>query len=205
MRSSSGVSRACKIAGVLAVALVLAACARQAQPQQYGVGGEAPAEPGTSRDFAVNVGDVVHFEVDSSALTGEAQGILRNQARWLNQYPQYTVTVEGHADERGTREYNIALGAKRATAVKGFLAGQGVSAAPDAHHLLRQGAADRGLRRHLLLVAEQARPDGLEQSGHGGELIGRLKSGGWLSGLRPGRSQFGLKRRSKWMGARLCD
>ena len=129
MRLSGGVNRACKFAGVLAVALVLAACSRQLPPKQYGLGGEGPAEPGTSQDFAVNVGDVVHFTVDSSSLTGEAQGILRNQARWLNQYPQYTVTIEGHADERGTREYNLALGARRAIAVKGFLAQQGVSAA----------------------------------------------------------------------------
>ena len=128
MRLSGGVNRACRFAGVLAVALILAACARHGQPKEYGVGGEGPAEPGTSRDFAVNVGDVVHFESDSTALTGEAQGILRNQARWLNQYSQYTITIEGHADERGTREYNIALGARRATAVKGFLANQGVSA-----------------------------------------------------------------------------
>ena len=129
MRLSGGVNRACKLAGVLAVALVLAACSRQLPPKQYGLGGEGPAEPGTSQDFAVNVGDVVHFTVDSSSLTGEAQGILRNQARWLNQYPQYTVTIEGHADERGTREYNLALGARRAIEVKGFLAQQGVSAA----------------------------------------------------------------------------
>jgi peptidoglycan-associated lipoprotein len=129
MRLSGGVNRVCKFAGVLAVALVLAACSRQLPPKQYGLGGEGPAEPGSSQDFAVNVGDVVHFTVDSSSLTGEAQGILRNQARWLNQYPQYTVTIEGHADERGTREYNLALGARRAIAVKAFLAQQGVSAA----------------------------------------------------------------------------
>jgi peptidoglycan-associated lipoprotein len=129
MRFSGGVNRACKFAGVLAVALVLAACSRQMAPKQYGLGGEGPAEPGSSQDFAVNVGDLVHFTVDSSSLTGEAQGILRNQARWLNQYPQYTVTIEGHADERGTREYNLALGARRAIAVKAFLAQQGVSAA----------------------------------------------------------------------------
>ncbi len=127
MRLSGGISRACRFAGVIAVALILAACARHEQPKEYGVGGEGPAEPGTSRDFAVNVGDLVHFENDSSQLTGESQGILRKQARWLNQYAQYTVTIEGHADERGTREYNIALGAKRAMAVKGFLANQGVS------------------------------------------------------------------------------
>jgi peptidoglycan-associated lipoprotein len=109
--------------------VLLAACSReQLPPKQYGVGGEGPIAPGTSRDFAVNVGDVVRFEVDSSDLTPQAQTILNDQARWLNQYPQYTVTVEGHADERGTREYNIALGAKRATSVRSYLAGQGVTA-----------------------------------------------------------------------------
>lgn len=124
----SGVNRVCKVAGILAVALILAACSRHQQPREYGVGGQGPVTPGTARDFAVNVGDVVRFQVDSSALTGEAQNILRNQAIWLNQYPQYTVTIEGHADERGTREYNIALGARRATAVRTYLAQQGVSA-----------------------------------------------------------------------------
>ena len=129
MSVKGGVNRAFRIAGVLVVAIALAACSRaQQQPKEYGVGGEGPITPGTSRDFAVNVGDVVRFEVDSSSLTGEAQGILRNQAVWLNQYPQYTVTIEGHADERGTRDYNLALGARRATAVRGFLAQQGVSA-----------------------------------------------------------------------------
>ncbi len=129
MRWSPAVGRAGKFLGVVAFAFVLAACSRQTQPKQYGLGGEGPATPGTERDFAVNVGDVVHFQVDSSALTGEAQGILRNQARWLNDYSQYTVTINGHADERGTREYNLALGAQRATAVRSFLASQGVSAA----------------------------------------------------------------------------
>jgi peptidoglycan-associated lipoprotein len=130
MSVKGGITFAIRIAGVLVVAIALAACskAQQQQPREYGMGGEGPITPGTSRDFAVNVGDVVRFEVDSSQLTGEAQGILRNQAIWLNQYPQYTVTIEGHADERGTREYNIALGARRATAVRGYLAQQGVSA-----------------------------------------------------------------------------
>lgn len=128
MRWSGGIGRVCKFAGVVAIALVLAACSRQGQPKQYGLGGEGPVTSGTERDFAVNVGDVVHFQVDSPALTGEAQGILRNQARWLNQYPQYTITIQGHADERGTREYNLALGARRATSVRSFLASQGVNA-----------------------------------------------------------------------------
>jgi peptidoglycan-associated lipoprotein len=127
MRWSRGIGYACRFAGVVAIAIVLAACSSQQQPKQLGLGA-GPATPGTERDFAVNVGDVVHFEMDSSALTGEAQGILRNQARWLNQYPQYRVTIEGHADERGTREYNLALGARRAMSVRSFLASQGVSA-----------------------------------------------------------------------------
>jgi len=129
MRSSSLFRRAGKIAGVVALAILMAACSRQAQPKQYGLGGEGPATPGTERDFAVNVGDVVHFEVDSASLTGEAQGILANQANWLSQYPQYRVTIEGHADERGTREYNLALGARRANAVKEYLVSLGVSSA----------------------------------------------------------------------------
>ncbi len=128
MRWSSLFGRACKIAGVVALAVVMAACSRQAQPKQYGLGGEGQATPGTERDFAVNVGDVVRFEVDSASLTGEAQGILANQASWLSQYPQYRVTIEGHADERGTREYNLALGAKRAMAVRSYLASHGISA-----------------------------------------------------------------------------
>jgi peptidoglycan-associated lipoprotein len=129
MRWSHGVGRACMVAGIVGLAIMLAACSRQAQPKQYGLSGGGPATPGSEADFTSNVGDLVHFQVDSSSLTGEAQGILRNQARWLSQYPQYRVTVEGHADERGTREYNLALGARRAIAVRNFLASQGVSAA----------------------------------------------------------------------------
>lgn len=129
MRWSGGIGYACKIAGVVALALVLAACSRQ-QPKEYGLGAtDSVASPGSPQEFAVNVGDLVHFEEDSAALSGEAQGILRNQARWLNQYPQYTITIQGHADERGTREYNLALGARRAMSVRTFLAQVEVSAA----------------------------------------------------------------------------
>ena len=129
MGLNGGVNRVCRIAGVLAVAIILAACSRnQLPPKEYGVGSVDGATPGTAQDFTSNVGDVVHFEVDSSSLTGEAQGILQKQAVWLNQYPQYTVTIEGHADERGTREYNIALGARRAQAVRDYLASRGIHA-----------------------------------------------------------------------------
>ena len=128
MRWSGGVNRACTIAGVIAVVLLIAACSRS-QPKEYGLGNTGGvAKPGSPQEFAVNVGDLVHFQEDSSTLTGEAQGILRNQARWLSQYSQYTITIQGHADERGTREYNLALGARRAMAVRTFLAQVGVNA-----------------------------------------------------------------------------
>jgi peptidoglycan-associated lipoprotein len=71
----------------------------------------------------------VYFSTDSSELSMESQQTLTNQARWLKQYPEHPVTIEGHADERGTREYNIALGAKRAQAVRNFLVQQGINPA----------------------------------------------------------------------------
>lgn len=118
--------------GALGAALLLGGCAKEEQPELglNGAGGRGgPVTPGTQRDFAVNVGDLVYFSSDSSDLTPEAQATLQKQARWLGQYAQYTVTIEGHADERGTREYNIALGARRAQAVRNFLAQQGVGGA----------------------------------------------------------------------------
>src|SRR4029450_13801291 len=130
MRWNGGVGHACKVAGVVAIALLMAACARHGEPKEYGIGTTGSvAAPGSPQEFAVNVGDLVHFEEDSSALSGEARSILGHQASWLNQHPQYRVTIEGHADERGTREYNLALGARRAMAVKTFLASHGVNAA----------------------------------------------------------------------------
>ncbi len=130
MQWSGGISHACRIAGVLLLVAAAAACARKPQDQYAGVGGaEGPVTPGTARDFSVNVGDKVYFTTDSTSLSAEAQSTLRGQAKWLRQYPQFTITIEGHADERGTREYNIALGARRATAVRGYLAGLGVNPA----------------------------------------------------------------------------
>ncbi|XSG83445.1 MAG: peptidoglycan-associated lipoprotein Pal [Methyloligella sp. ZOD6] len=131
MRFNEVARRTGHIACVLTIAIILAACARQS-PKEYGangLGNAGPATPGSSQDFAQNVGDTVHFQTDSTNLTPQAQGILRNQARWLNQYPQYSITLQGHADERGTREYNIALGSRRATTVRNFLAQQGVNPA----------------------------------------------------------------------------
>jgi len=115
--------------GAIALLAVLAAGCANTSQDGAGLGpGYGPATPGSQRDFIQNVGDIVYFSTDSSELTPEAQQTLRGQARWLNQYPQYTVTIEGHADERGTREYNIALGARRANAVRNFLIAEGVSA-----------------------------------------------------------------------------
>ncbi len=115
---------------VLAVA-GLAACANQGpKPGQLtarGAGG--PVVPGTARDFSVNVGNIVYFTTDSADLTPDSQQTLRAQALWLNRYPQFTIRLEGHADERGTREYNLALGARRAEAVRRFLVTQGVNPA----------------------------------------------------------------------------
>src|SRR5262249_38054215 len=113
------------LCGAILIALALAACSDTPKPESEVGGRMSPATPGSARDFAVNVGDLVYFSTDSAELSPEAQQTLSNQARWLQQYAQYTITIEGHADERGTREYNIALGAKRATAVRAFLAQHG--------------------------------------------------------------------------------
>lgn len=86
------------------------------------------ALPGSAGDFAANVGDRVFFDSDSTELSANAQATLDKQARWLNQYARHSFTVEGHADERGTREYNFALGARRAEVTKDYLIAHGVSA-----------------------------------------------------------------------------
>ena len=105
--------------------------AEQPPPQAEGAPPpERPAGPvpGSERDFVVNVGDRVFFESDSTELTAQSVATLDKQAQWLQSYGQYSFTIEGHADERGTREYNIALGAKRAQTVRDYLASRGVSA-----------------------------------------------------------------------------
>jgi peptidoglycan-associated lipoprotein len=132
---------------VLGTSLVLAACARREEPlppppppatapvapptTDPGVG-TAPVTPsqvpGSRADFVAQSGsDRVLFDFDSYSLDSEARDILGRQAEWLNRYPNVRVTIEGHADERGTREYNLALGERRANAARNFLAAQGVS------------------------------------------------------------------------------
>jgi peptidoglycan-associated lipoprotein len=115
--------RGVKLAGVLALTLAAAGCANSgATTQAIGA-----ATPGSQQDFVVNVGDRVFFESDSSELTSQSIATLDKQAHWLQNYPQYAFIVEGHADERGTREYNIALGARRAQTVRDYLASHGVN------------------------------------------------------------------------------
>jgi peptidoglycan-associated lipoprotein len=85
--------------------------------------------PGSAEDLRVNVGDTVHFEYNKSDVRDDDRPTLQHQAAWLQKYPQIRVSIEGHCDERGTREYNLALGARRANAVKEYLVSLGVSSA----------------------------------------------------------------------------
>jgi len=117
--------RGIKFAALVMGVLAIAACAKQ-QPDQTAMGGAAT--PGSQQDFVVNVGDRVFFDTDSSELSPQARATLDKQAQWLNNYNRYAFTIEGHADERGTREYNIALGARRAQTVREYLISRGVQA-----------------------------------------------------------------------------
>lgn len=112
----------------LVAGLALSGCAsKKSIPNSAADLGLNNVAPGTSQDFTVNVGDRIFFDTDSSVIRADAQAILARQAQWLNKYGQYGITIEGHADERGTREYNLALGARRAAATRDFLVGRGVT------------------------------------------------------------------------------
>jgi peptidoglycan-associated lipoprotein len=102
-----------------AVLLTAAAC----QTTKTGAGGP---KPGSQEDLVANVGDRVFFDFDKYDLKADAQATLQRQAAWLKQYSANAVTIEGHCDERGTREYNLALGDRRANAVRDYLASQGI-------------------------------------------------------------------------------
>jgi peptidoglycan-associated lipoprotein len=100
-----------------------------AGPAAPGAAGAAAAyAPGSMEDFVAAAGDRVYFAYDSYELTPEAQAVLDAQAGWLGRYPNVRVIIEGNADERGTREYNLALGARRANSVRDYLQGRGVPA-----------------------------------------------------------------------------
>jgi peptidoglycan-associated lipoprotein len=115
------------LAAALALGLGLGACAHNNDNLAAGSGYGA-AGPGSIQEFNQTVGDRVFFDTDQTDLSPTAQATLDKQAAWLNQYNHYAFTIEGHADERGTREYNFALGARRAQAVHDYLAAKGVAA-----------------------------------------------------------------------------
>ncbi|WP_293679091.1 peptidoglycan-associated lipoprotein Pal [uncultured Phenylobacterium sp.] len=98
-------------------------------PEQGPVGQtQTGALPGSAQDFVVNVGDRVYFDTDSYEIRADAQPLLDAQAGWLRRYGSVQVRIEGNADERGTREYNLSLGARRANSVRDYLVGRGVTA-----------------------------------------------------------------------------
>ncbi len=131
-------STSLKFAALSAV-LVLGACTHKQEAVTTAPPPAAPAPPpapapvtssiipGSAEDLRVNVGDTVHFAFDQYNVEESDKGLLGRQAAWLQRYPAVRVTIEGHADERGTREYNLALGARRANAVREYLVSQGVS------------------------------------------------------------------------------
>jgi peptidoglycan-associated lipoprotein len=133
IRFSTSLKFAC-----LSAALLLGACThKQEAVQTAPPPAAAPAPmaaaptssiiPGSAEDLRVNVGDTVHFALNEYNVEDADKAVLGRQAAWLAKYPSVRVTIEGHADERGTREYNLALGARRANAVKEYLVSQGVS------------------------------------------------------------------------------
>jgi len=120
----------------VAAVVLLAACTTKPQAQAETPPGPMTTQsqstqstiiPGSAEDLRVNVGDTVHFAYNRSDIQDEDRGTLQRQASWLQRYPQIRVTVQGNCDERGTREYNLALGARRANSVKEYLVSLGVS------------------------------------------------------------------------------
>jgi len=120
----ASIIRGAKFAAVVVATLAIVGCAKHDEQSAAATA----AAPGSQQDFVVNVGDRVFFDTDSSELSDQARATLDKQAQWLNNYNRYAFTVEGHADERGTREYNIALGARRAETVREYLITRGIAA-----------------------------------------------------------------------------
>ena len=130
----SKISTVLKFAAVASV-LLLAACTNKPKavetappPNSMSSSTTSSIVPGSAEDLRVNVGDTIHFDYDAYNITDEGRSVLQRQAAWLAKYPSVRVTIEGHCDERGTREYNLALGARRANAAKEYLVSVGVSA-----------------------------------------------------------------------------
>ena len=123
---------ASKLLTAFAAMALLAACSSEPETAAAGGAGGAGAgaiRPGSQEDLRANVGDRVLFQSDSSVVSASERPVLERQARWMQQHSAVQVTVEGHADERGTREYNLALGQRRANAARDILVANGVSQA----------------------------------------------------------------------------
>lgn len=112
----------------MAAMVLIAACSSNTNDQQASAATTSVA-PGSVGDFRQNVGDRVFFDTDMSTINAEGRQTLNRQAEWLKKYGNYQVTIEGHCDERGTREYNLALGERRANSARQYLIAQGVPAA----------------------------------------------------------------------------
>ena len=120
-----------KLIGALSAVFLLAACETAGDSKNGANGSGSGSEytgPGSQGDLEANVGDRVFFALDSSVVSSEGQQTLDRQAAWLKTNGNVKVTLEGHADERGTREYNLALGERRASAAKSYLVNKGVAA-----------------------------------------------------------------------------
>lgn len=119
-----------KILSLVAAVLLVTGCNSTANNKgdTTGQGGAGQVVPGTQADLVQNVGDRVFFDFNSSTLSPDARAVLDRQSSWMGQYGSVKVTIEGHCDERGTREYNLALGERRATAVRNYLVAKGVPA-----------------------------------------------------------------------------
>jgi peptidoglycan-associated lipoprotein len=127
-----------RLIGPTLALLVLAGCSATTPPPPPpgpggpvgppGGAGASAFAPGSQQDLAATAGDRVFFAFDRSDINGEGQQTLQKQAGWLQHYPNVYVRIEGHCDERGTREYNLALGERRANAVKNVLVAEGIPA-----------------------------------------------------------------------------
>jgi len=113
-----------KAFAAVAAMIFMAACSNQ----QAAAPANTTVTPGSVADFRQNVGDRVYFDTDQSVIREDGRATLARQAEWLKKYTNYAITIEGHCDERGTREYNLALGERRATAVRQYLVAQGIPA-----------------------------------------------------------------------------
>lgn len=139
---SFSTKQALRLALVAACAVSVTACASRPKPTPAPTPAPAPHYPpapqpapgpngpipGSEQDFVINIGDRVYFDFDSYAVRADASPVLNAQAQWLVRYPAVMVRIEGNADERGTREYNLALGARRANSIREYLISRGVAA-----------------------------------------------------------------------------